>query len=135
MSFNVVFIVSLAATVLLLLRLKQSLIVTVGGGLILASIVGLILGKPERINREVDPAIVKDSLVNSNDYEVYKEIFTDTSLRLIREGKCNASDFKEIGGWVRAANHSRKNTYFTYCGGMTVGNRIYLDAQTGETFL
>ena len=134
MSFNVVFVVVLIISILTLLRLKQSIIITIGGSLLLASVVGLILGKPERVNREVDPAVIGNSLANSNDYEIYKEMFTASALKLIGDGKCTVSDFREIGGWLKAVNHARKNTYFTYCGGMTTSNRIYLDAQTGEIF-
>ena len=105
MSLNVVFVVALIISVLTFLRLKQSIIVTVGGGLILALVVGLIFGKPERISQDIDPAVIGNSLASSNDYEIYKEIFAVTALKLIREGKCKVSDFREIGGWLKSANH------------------------------
>lgn len=39
-----------------------------------------------------------------------------------------------MGGWVKSSNHRNQPIYFTYCGGSTVANRLYLNAETGEIF-
>lgn len=53
---------------------------------------------------------------------------------LIAAGTCKASDFQEMGGWVKSSDRGSKPVYFTYCGGMRIQNRLYLNAATGEIF-
>ena len=69
----------------------------------------------------------------SGDDTLYKKEFSSAARKLINEGVCTESDFKEIGGWMASSNKG-KNIYFTYCGGMTLSNRIYLDVKSGKTF-
>jgi uncharacterized protein YgiM (DUF1202 family) len=71
---------------------------------------------------------------SSDDFSKYQSIFVSASDKLIKSGKCRLGDFKEMGGWWRSTNHKPKPVYFTYCGGMTKNNRIYLNAATGKTF-
>ena len=69
----------------------------------------------------------------SDDYRIYKKEFSSAARKLISEGVCTESDFKEVGGWMASSNKG-ENIYFTYCGGMTLSNRIYLDVKSGKTF-
>jgi len=39
---------------------------------------------------------------------------------------------KEIGGWMASTNRG-EGVYFTYCGGMKVNNKVYLDVTSGKT--
>jgi hypothetical protein len=39
-----------------------------------------------------------------------------------------------MGGWVKSQNHKKEPIYFTYCGGLHISKRIYLDVVTGEIF-
>lgn len=71
----------------------------------------------------------------SDDYRKHKSVFVDAARKLIASGRCTAEDFKEMGGWVKSTTTYRnKPVYFTYCGGMTVSNRLYLNAVTGDVF-
>lgn len=70
----------------------------------------------------------------SDDALRYREQFNSAANSLIAQGLCSASDFQEMGGWVKSTTHRDKPIYFTYCGGMTAENRIYLDVSTGATF-
>lgn len=88
-------------------------------------------------NRPADPAEGTegdDKLVSgSDDYRRYGAQFRKAARELIDKGTCTASDFQETGGWM-ASTSKGQSVYFTYCGGMTVANRIYLDAKTGRVF-
>lgn len=76
-----------------------------------------------------------DRLVSgSDDYQTYKSAFVKAAKDLIDSGQCSAIDFREMGGWVKSSNQKTRPIYFTYCGGMTRSNRIYLNAETGKTF-
>jgi len=77
---------------------------------------------------------VARAIKSSDDFSKYQSVFVSASDQLIKSGKCSLGDFKEMGGWWRSTNHKPKPVYFTYCGGMTRSNRIYLDAATGKTF-
>jgi len=85
-----------------------------------------------------DPAVdpVNEVLVNnSDDYELYKDVFVRSATKLVSAGTCKPEDFELSGGWIKSVSSFKDRTvYFTYCGGMDIGNRIYLDASTEETF-
>lgn len=70
----------------------------------------------------------------SDDYRIYKDAFAKAASSLIQRGVCSEQDFKEQGGWWKSANQKRAPVYFTYCGGSTAQNRLYLNAETGEIF-
>ena len=70
----------------------------------------------------------------SDDYRKHKEVFARTASKLIASGQCTAQDFKEMGGWLKSMSHKNSPVYFMYCGGMSVQNRLYLNATTGEVF-
>lgn len=71
----------------------------------------------------------------SDDYRIYKDAFVTTARKLIANRTCTRADFEEMGGWVKSTTTFRSEpVYFTYCGGMTISNRIYLNAKTGEIF-
>lgn len=69
----------------------------------------------------------------SDDYAAHKEAFAAAATRLMADGTCSRADFEEIGGWMKSTFHDGP-VYFTYCGGMTRANRLYLNAGTGEVF-
>lgn len=77
-----------------------------------------------------DEALVKDS----DDFIRYRRAFVSAAQKLTSEGECTAADFQEMGGFVKSQNQKSEPIYFTYCGGMTRANRIYLNAETGEIY-
>lgn len=70
----------------------------------------------------------------SDDFAQHRAAFVRAANELIQSGRCTPGDFEEQGGWMKSSNHRNEPVYFTYCGGMTVANRIYFDAQTGRIF-
>lgn len=77
---------------------------------------------------------VAKAIKSSDDFSKYQSVFFSASDKLVKSGKCTLGDFKEVGGWWRSTSYKPKPVYFTYCGGMTRSNRIYLNAATGNTF-
>lgn len=87
----------------------------------------------DRPNDPAENAVGDDSLIKgSDDYRIYKAQFSRAARLLIDEGTCTEADFKEIGGWMASSNRGQ-GMYFTYCGGMSLSNKVYLDASTGKT--
>ena len=75
--------------------------------------------------------LIKDS----DDYKKYKDIFAKTAQELVASGQCSEADFQQSGGFLKSTTtYKDKPVYFTYCGGMTIANRLYLDAKTGKVF-
>jgi hypothetical protein len=75
------------------------------------------------------------ALVNqSDDYAKYKDVFAKAAADLIASNRCTELDFQGMGGWIKSTNHKDSPIYFTYCGEMTIQNRLYLNAATGEVF-
>jgi len=89
-------------------------------------------------NRPADPAetaLDAERLVaQSDDFTEHRAAFVRAANELSESGRCTAADFEEQGGWMKSSNHRDEPIYFTYCGGMTVANRIYLNAETGRIF-
>jgi hypothetical protein len=87
-------------------------------------------------NRPADPATGATGdyalVAQSDDYRIYKDVFARAASELIDSGKCTRADFEEMGGWIKSINHRDKPIYFTYCGGMRIEHRIYLNAFTGR---
>jgi hypothetical protein len=67
-----------------------------------------------------------DGLSSSDDFARYGTFFQTAARELVRRGICTDPDFKELGGFVRSQNNKSQGVYFTYCGGMAIGNRIYV---------
>lgn len=68
----------------------------------------------------------------SDDFHIYRAAFVSAAQKLIANGQCTEADFIEQGGWMKSTNNPSAPVYFTYCGGMALANRIYLDAATGN---
>lgn len=90
------------------------------------------------VTRPADPAetaasdeqLVKDS----DDFTRYRRAFATAARTLIDRGDCTAGDLQENGGFVKSTNQRDAPIYFTYCGGFTTANCIYLNASSGEIF-
>ena len=71
----------------------------------------------------------------SDDYATYKDAFAKAASGLIANGSCSRADFEEMGGWWKSSlRGAGEPVYFTYCGGFTIADRLYLNASTGEVF-
>lgn len=90
------------------------------------------------VDRPRDPAAnaskVEELVVGSDEFARYRGAFTKAAKSLIARRRCREQDFREMGGWVKSSSHRNQPIYFTYCGGATVANRLYLNAKTGEIF-
>lgn len=88
--------------------------------------------------RPADPAQTAEAdeglVAHSDDFAQHRAAFVRAANTLIRQGRCTPVDFQEQGGWVKSSNHRDQPIYFTYCGGMSASNRIYLDASNGRVF-
>lgn len=71
----------------------------------------------------------------SDDYRRYKPAFVAAAKNLIASGRCTPDDFEKAGGWTKSTTTYRnKPVYFVYCGALTLSNRLYLNAATGDVF-
>lgn len=88
--------------------------------------------------RPPDPAAnasgVEELVAGSDDFARYRTVFAEAAQSLIAQRRCTERDFRDMGGWVKSTSHSNQPVYFTYCGGATATNRLYLNADTGEVF-
>ncbi len=89
--------------------------------------------------RPADPAetaTAAEALISaSDDFAQHRQAFVAAATKLIGDGTCTPEDFVEQGGFMKSVNsYKAEPVYFTYCGGMTRANRIYVNAETGEIF-
>jgi len=89
-------------------------------------------------DRPPDPAAdasgIEELVAGSNDFARYRTAFAKAAQSLIAQRRCTERDFRDMGGWMKSSNHRNQPIYFTYCGGATIANRLYLNASTGEIF-
>ena len=78
---------------------------------------------------EIEPAISQ-----SDDYLTHKSAFIAAARSLLESRRCTIAELKEMGGFVKSQSYKNQPIYFTYCGGMTIKNRIMLDVSTGRIF-
>ena len=68
-------------------------------------------------------------LEDSDNYRRYSNQFCAATLKMINDGTCKPSDFRE---WAWSSSPARgQDYYFTYCGGIQPRNRWYLNIRTG----
>ncbi|MES2336256.1 MAG: hypothetical protein V4551_16495 [Pseudomonadota bacterium] len=72
-------------------------------------------------------------LSSSDNYATYSNEFCAAARQLINGGECTEADFVESGGWAASSQYPQ-GTFFTYCGGIRIENKIYLDAKSGKIF-
>jgi len=77
-------------------------------------------------------AEIEAAIAASDDFSIHKSVFLKATSSLVGQGRCPLSELKEMGGWVKSQNHKSQPVYFTYCGGMRVDKRIYVDVSTGS---
>ncbi|QFT75999.1 hypothetical protein [Erythrobacter sp. THAF29] len=73
-------------------------------------------------------------VAQSDDYAQHRDAFVAAANQLIADGRCTSEEIEEMGGWVKSTNERSRPIYFTYCGGMTTANRLYLNVETGEIY-
>ena len=73
------------------------------------------------------------AISGSDNYKKHSKTFQSVSQKLLKEGRCKLSDFRKTRGWIEL---SRDDLYFTYCGGFSRKNKIYLNVKSGvlQTF-
>ncbi|MBN6064638.1 hypothetical protein [Aggregatibacter actinomycetemcomitans] len=81
--------------------------------------------KNEKPNVETNTELEK-AISNSDDFYLYKDKFVSHSQALIDKKRCTIADFKEMGGWLKSTSRGA-NSYFTYCGGLSIQHKVYID--------
>lgn len=84
--------------------------------------------------RPSDPsatASADETLVaQSDDFARYRRQFAVLAQQLIASGRCSRADFEEWGGFIKSVNEYRDQpVYFTYCGGASLENKVYVNAR------
>ncbi len=77
---------------------------------------------------KVDTRLLK-YIAKSDNYEKHSKVFINVSQRLIANRVCKISDFRKTSGWMEL---SKDEMYFTYCGGFTKKDKIYINLVTNE---
>ncbi len=90
--------------------------------------------KPPAGENIVVSSQILEAIKSSDDLPKYRNTFAWVSAKLVDSGTCKLSDFRDIGGWWRSAAHKPGPVYYTYCGGGSNNDRIYVNAVTGEIF-
>lgn len=81
-----------------------------------------------------DKQKISTAVSKSEDYLTHKDAFDTASAMLVKKGTCTAEELQEMGGWWRSVQHKPEPVYFTYCGGVRIENRIYINAETRDIF-
>ena len=89
-------------------------------------------------DRPTDPAESEIGLAkvigDSDDFQIYRDVFLKAAIRLIDQGVCEEKDFKEVAGFTKSTIYRDQPIYFTYCGGLHKRNKVHLNVQNGKIF-
>ena len=78
---------------------------------------------------------IVEAIKSSDDLAKFQDTFVSVSEKLVNSGECKLSDFEDIGGWWRSAEHKQAGLiYYTFCGDAGNNHRIYVNTATGKTF-
>lgn len=89
--------------------------------------------KPE-ITTEERRKMTAALIEKSDDFNLYQDVFIQTTQNLIGTGDCKIEDFELLNGWIRSVTFKEQPIYFIYCGGTDHQHKIYLNADTGKTY-
>lgn len=131
---GLILVLTFAITASVAARMKQGLIVSLGGGFIVACIALAALGPRSPVRRDVSYEDALGVVGQSSDYAVYSVAFAEAARRLVNKRECTLGDFTAQGGWAKSGKLTTQDTYFVLCGGTRVENRVYLIPGTGETY-
>ena len=92
------------------------------------------LSKSKSADNFMNNTPLEKSIKSSDNYAEHRDNFINISIELINSGTCSLADYKEQGGWVRSSSHKPKPIYFTYCGGISKNNKVYINAKTGKIY-
>ena len=98
------------------------------------ALAGLLCFSSNSFGTELTDDEISDAISQSDDYSTYKAEFAAAARSLIQSRRCTLSELKDMGGFVKSQSFKNQPIYFTYCGGMTVQNRIMLDVSSGRIF-
>lgn len=73
------------------------------------------------------------ALSSSDNFEINQSMFLNMSKILLKDGVCTVNDFNEAGGWWKSTTKMGE-IYFTYCGGMNLSNKVYIDLASEKYF-
>jgi hypothetical protein len=94
-----------------------------------------LLGAPGLADPAETALSAETAVAKSQDFTEHRAAFVKAATKLIEDGRCTPRDFEKTGGWRKSAiKYRHEPVYFTYCGGMTMSHRIYLNAETGRIF-
>lgn len=77
---------------------------------------------------------IEKLIKDSDEFATYRLVLATATRKLLDDGSCSPSDFRESGGWMKSSFRKVQNLFFVYCGGFSKENRIYLDPRTANTF-
>lgn len=129
MNGGLVFAVAFVVVLAVCLRLRASVIVTLGGSVLAGFVALAVLGERQPVG--VDESTVAAAVAGSDDFDRHGPRFVQAAVELVRSGRCSPSELRDVGGWLRSSAGPPWR-YFTYCGGMTLADRLYLDVRTGD---
>ncbi len=77
---------------------------------------------------------LKRLLRASDDFEANESRFIELTNELLLSGQCSEADLAQVQGWIRSFNYPDEPIYYTYCGGLEVDDKLYLNLATGQSF-
>ncbi|MGN6525789.1 MAG: hypothetical protein ACTHL8_05325 [Burkholderiaceae bacterium] len=73
-------------------------------------------------------------IADGDNFGKYRAAFIKGTAELVASHVCSVEDFKQQGGWMLDPTEKSGVVYFTYCGGMTSANRVFLNVRTGHGY-
>lgn len=73
-------------------------------------------------------------VAGSQDFRRHRDAFAEAAGKLVDAGTCSKAELAGQGGFARVTGSFSPDIYFAYCGGDTMGDRVFVDTKAKRVF-
>jgi hypothetical protein len=77
---------------------------------------------------------IKQLIVRTDDFEQHEARFIELTDQVLQSQQCSQSDLEQLQGWIRSFNYPDEPIYYSYCGGLDVEDKLYINLDNGDIF-
>jgi hypothetical protein len=77
---------------------------------------------------------IKQLIASTDDFEQYEARFIELTDSVLQSKQCSEEDLTQLKGWIRSFNYPDEPIYYSYCGGLEVEDKLYINLDSGDVF-
>jgi hypothetical protein len=77
---------------------------------------------------------IKALIAGTDDFEQNEARFIELTDTALKSKQCREEDLAQMQGWIRSFNYPDEPIYYSYCGGLEVEDKLYINLDNGDVF-